>query len=211
MQQKIQAAREYISRHPLLFTALSMGWNLVFALINGVISIIYTSYWYLTLAAFYFLLGLMKMMTVTLSRSKRRTESDLLRHNGFAMFGLSVIICGLMILTIRELHNPVKSKLVMVITAAYTLGFACVTVCRTIMAHLKSSTVMICCRNISCASALASVLSLERSMLSTFGDAAGSFSLLAQAITGGASFLALILLGTGMLILSRRARSPGPC
>ncbi len=94
MKKRLLRLAEGLKEIPFLSTLLSMGWNLTFALVNAVISMVYSSYWYLTLFAFYLLLGLMKMSAVTLSRSSKRTEADLLRHNALAMFGLAVIIYG---------------------------------------------------------------------------------------------------------------------
>ncbi len=204
MKEQLLAIRAWLKRNPLRPAFLSMGWNLTFALINGVISLIYSSYWYLTLFAYSLLLGLMKMSTLMLSGSKRRTEADMLRQNGVAMFCLAVIVCGLMVMTIRELHNPVKNKIVIIATAAYTFSFVGLTIYNTIKAHIQKSTVMISLRNISCASALISILSLERSMLGTFGDATDHFPLIMQAWSGGAAFLILIGLGISMLCLSKR-------
>ncbi len=204
MKKRLLRLAEGLKEIPFLSTLLSTGWNLTFALINGVISLVYSSYWYLTLFAFYLLLGLMKMSAVTLSRSKKRTEADLLRHNALAMFGLAVIVCGLMILTIKEVHNPVKNKTLMIITAAYTFVFVGLTVNNVIRAHMQKSAVMITLRNISCAGALVSLLSLERAMLGTFGNASNQFSLMMQAWSGGIVFVILIILGIGMLMISKK-------
>ncbi len=203
MKQLIRQRIVRVKSIPFLSTLLGIGWNLTFAIVNGVISLIYSSYWYLTLFAFYLLLGLMKMSAVTLSRSKKRTESDLLRHNGLAMFGLAVIVCGLMILTIKEVHNPIKNKILMIVTAAYTFVFAGLTVYNVIRAHMQKSALMITLRNISCAGVLVSLLSLERAMLGTFGNASNHFSLMMQAWSGGIVFVILISLGIGMLIFSK--------
>ncbi len=208
--EKIRAARAFVQRVPFLITMLTMGWNLVFALFNGVFSLIYSSYWYLTMFALYLLMGLMKLSAVTVSKSKRRTEADMLCHTALAMFGLAVIVCGLMILTIRESRNPPKNKAVMVITAAYTLIFVLVTIRNTVVAHRQRSQVMIALRNISCAGAIVSILSLERSMLGTFGAEAENFILGMEAWSGGIAFLILIVLGISMLVLSgRQKRSKG--
>ncbi len=141
-----------------------------------------------------------------LPKSKRRTAVDLLRHNGLAMFGLAVIECGLMILTIVEHRNPLKSKMVAVVTAAYTLVFVALSIRNTIKAHRQKSAVMISLRNTSCASAVVSLLSLERSMLGTFGRDSVRFTLSMEAWSGGFAFFILIVMGIGMLILSRKEK-----
>ncbi len=137
MKEQIRTIWNYIQEAPLLIASLSMSWNLVFAVINGIYSLMYSSWWYLTLFAMYLLLALMKFGATTLPKSRRRTEAGLLLHNGIAMFFLAVILCGLMVLTIRELHNPVQSTPLIVITAAYTFVFIGLTIYNTIQAHLR--------------------------------------------------------------------------
>lgn len=206
MNRIAQKTEEFIRERPFLSHMMSTGWNLTFAIINGIISIVYRSYWYLTLFAIYLLFGLMRLSTLRLPKSKRRTAADLLWHNGLAMFGLAIIECGLMILTIVEHRNPLKGKMIAVITAAYTLVFLVLSIRNTIKAHRQKSAVMISLRNISCASAVVSVLSLERSMLGTFGTGSVRFTLSMEAWSGGIAFLILIVMGTGMLILSRKEK-----
>ncbi len=62
--------KEIMNKYPFLSTLLSMGWNLTFALINGVLSIVYHSYWYMTYFALYLLLGLMKISIVRAGHGK---------------------------------------------------------------------------------------------------------------------------------------------
>lgn len=58
---------------------------------------------------------------------------------------------------------------------------------------------MISLRNISCASAVVSVLSLERSMLGTFGKNSVRFTLSMEAWSGGLAFLILFVMGIGIV------------
>ncbi len=65
---------------------------------------------------------------------------------------------------------------------------------------------MITLRNISCAGALIALLSLERSMLGSYGDASDQFSLLIQAGTGAVAVLIMVGLGIHMIVLSFRKK-----
>ncbi len=103
MKEPIKTIRDKLARVPFLPTLLSMLRNLTFAAVNGVISLVCFSYWYLTPPAFCLLPGL---------------------------------------------------------------------------------------------------ISLERSMLGTFGNAESPFSLLVQACSGGAAFLILAGMGVHMLVWS---------
>ena len=50
------------------------------------------------------------------------------------------------------------------------------------------------------ASAIAAILSLERSMLGTFGDASDRFSMTMTIISGAVAFLLVIAIGISMIV-----------
>ncbi len=201
----IRKIKERLRSIPFLTTILSMGWNLTFAIINAVFSIIYKSYWYMTLSVLYLLLGFMKIQTVTVISSKRRTEADMLRHNGIAMFWFAIVLSGLMIVTIRDRHNPARDKIVMITIALYTFIIVGVTIRNVVRTRMRRSFIRIALRNISCASALVSLVSLEGAMLGTFGDPSADFSFDVQAWSGAAAFVILMYLSISMYIMSGKS------
>ncbi len=210
MKDRVKQIVAKLRKIPLLGTILGMGWNLTFAIINAVLSIAYTSYWHLTLFSFYLLLGLMKMYTVSQTRSKKRKESTMLFWNGIAMFLIAVILCGLMILTIRERRNPSQDKIIMIVTAAYTFTYLGMTIRGAVRAFRNKSSVALSLRNISCASITAAFLSLERSMLGTFGQTgASNFNVVMQGWCGAVGFVFMLAQGVDFLVLSyfRRDRA----
>ena len=200
----IEKIQQLLQRYPLLPAMLSTGWNFAYAVFNGSLGVIHRSYWFITLCAFYAVLGFMRLSVVTLGRNKRRTELSVMRHNGMAMCGLSIVLVGIMLLTIREHHNPIRNKTVMIVIAVYTFIFVGWTIRNTIKAHKDRSVQMITLRNISCASAIASMLSLERGMLGTFGDQNERFVRIVESSSGAVAFILLIGLGIGMILFANK-------
>lgn len=192
---------------PCLTTLLSMGLNLTFALFNAVFSLVFDSWWHLTLSALSLLLGLMRLSAVAVSRSGHETASVPQRRTGLAMFALAIIVCGMQFLVIREAHNPVMLKALVIADALYPFIFLGLAVRNIWRAHRQQSEVLVAVRGISCACAVISMLALERSMIGTFGNAYGHSALAIQAWSGGAAFAILVGLGVGMLVRARR--SPG--
>lgn len=190
----------YLREHPLLPAALSTGWNLFYAVFNGILAGMYSSWWFLTLCAFYFMLGFMRLSVITVQKRRHRTEASVMRNNGIAMIVLSVVLCGMVLLTIRETIDNPRHRIIMPTIAVYTFTLACRAVRNMIRAHREKSAQMITLRNISCAGAIASILSLERSMLATYGDVSGTFSRGMEAATGAVAFFLLIGLGIGMIL-----------
>ncbi len=208
MLQRLNQIRSIIRRHPFFTALLSLGWNLTFALINLVLSVIYGSWWYVTVGCLYLLLGLMRLSTVTLPHSRRRSEQTLLRQNALGMGVLAVVVCGMTILTIRNRYTPAQNKIVMIIAAAYTFAFVILCIRNSVIAQREKSVLLIVLRNISLASAAIAMLSLARSMMGTFGDGYDETTLALLAVTGALAFVLLIGLAVGMLIQSKTGRLP---
>lgn len=190
-----------IRRRPQRIIWLSLTWNLTYAAFNGVLAAVYHSYWFLTLAALYAALGLMRLSVVG---ARRKDLRHMLRKNGVAIALMSVVVAGVTVLTIREQRNPIRNEIVMIALATCTFGMVAWTIRNAIIAHRRRSLRLIALRNISCVGMVFSVLSLERAMLGTFGDASESFSRIMEAASGAGAFIVLIAIGLGMIRRSNR-------
>ena len=196
--------RVVLRENRLLPASLSTGWNLLYALFNGLLAWYYRSWWFLTLCAFYAMLGLMRLSVVTIRRRPGKSGAELMRHNGYAVMALSIVLSGMTLLTIRERQNPVRSLVVMIAIAAYPFAMVGWSIRNTVKARRQKSAAMITLRDIACAGAIGSILSLERAMLGTFGDAEDAFTLTMEAASGAGAFVLLIGIGLSMVLESRR-------
>lgn len=195
-------------RNPILAATLSMGWNLVYAAFNLILGFYHSSYWFYTMAAYYAVLGFMRLSAVSMSwKSNRRKEKTVMRHNGEALIGLGCVISGVVLLSIREVRGQQYNKVVMITIAAYTFYLTVMAVINIIKAQKMQSAQMITLRNISLAGAIGGMLTLERSMLATFGDTTDQFSHVMKAASGGAAFLIIVALGIGMILYSNKMKN----
>lgn len=203
-KSRLQSIQQNI-RDPLLPATFSMGWNLIFALFNLVLGITRSSYWFYTMAAYYAVLGFMRLSGVSLSwRSNSRSEKTVMRHNGEALILLGCILAGVVLLSIRESRGQPYHTILMITIAAYTFFLAALAVINAVKANRDRSPQMVTLRNISLAGAAGGLLTLERSMLATFGDLSSHFSRVMKAVSGAAAFLLIVLLGIGMILYSRK-------
>ena len=85
MKRSYLSVRSCLQKMPLAPAVFGMGWNLLLALINGGFSINYRSYWYLTLAVLYFLLG-------TFGNAADRFSISMEAGMGFASLVLLVLL-----------------------------------------------------------------------------------------------------------------------
>lgn len=193
-----------LEKYPLLPALLSMGWNLAYAVFNGVLGFCYASRWYITLCAYYLVLGIMRLSAVTVQKSRKRTEASVMRTIGIGMLPLAVVISAITFFTILEQQNPVRNRIVMITIATYTFALVAWSVRNIVRAHRQKSAMMITLRNISCAAATGSILSLERGMLGTFGNAADSFTRTTEIVSGAAAFVLILGLGLDLILQSGR-------
>jgi len=207
--KKAREARMVFREHPMLSPTLSMGWNLLYAMVNAALAFYYVSWWFVTLCAYYAVLGLMRLSAVTVGRSRRRQVVSTMRHIGWAMLLPAIAVAGLTAIAIREQRNPVHDKSVMIFIALVTFFWVGIVIRNIVRAHRSRSAVMVVVRNISCAGAIGSLLSLERAMLGTFGDASGSFAKEMQSVSGTIAFFLLALLGVGLVCYARRFQERG--
>ncbi len=193
----------------VLFSCISLGINLSYSLYNGIVGIIYSSFWFITLFAYYTILSAMRFYAVTyeLRSTDKRTEYSVMRFCGICLCFLAIVISGMVCLNIASDRNASKHMVLMITIATYTFWKASVAIVNSIKVRRKGSPLLITLRNINCADAAVSMLALEHSMIATFGDGEYRFALVMDAATGAAAFLTIILLGIGMVIKSTKCVS----
>ena len=205
----IRRIRNILKEYPNLPAMASTGWNLAYGLFNGILALLYASWWFLTLAVFYGALGLMRLSAVTSPFRSRSSEKRLMRINGGAMILLSIVLTGMMVLTIHEGQNPIRHRIVMIAIAAVTFFLAGWSIRNIVRAYMEKTPAQITLRNISCAAAIGSMLSLERAMIGTFGNAADPESIVMEAATGAGAFILINLMGIGLILLSGKYGKSG--
>ena len=149
----------------------------------------------------FFNLVLMRIMTLL---AERKQFSKISKYVGAVMLLLAITLAGINVSTIRESVNPNKNMIIVIAQAAFTFTVFILAIINMIHAAKQNNIYMTVSRNIAFASAIGSMLSLERSMLGTFDDPAGSFAVLMEAYSGGGAFILLILLAIGLITAEKR-------
>lgn len=176
-----------------IFTSsLSMGWNLIYAIFNAVLAIVYRSYWFLTMFVYYAALGLMRMFII---RSKKDNVEKMVKASGIGIILLSIVVIGVITLSIAETRNTKYHLIVMLVIATYTFYLITNSIIGAVKAHRQNNLKIKTLRNISLVSTIGAVLSLERSMLGTFGDAKDAFTFIMEALSGAAAFILILAIG----------------
>ena len=187
-----------------LIASLSMTYNFIYAIFNGVVGMVSNSIWLMTLTVYYCVLGWMRLVLIYSER--RREDRRLLRRSilftGFGLIFLAVILSGVTAITLHDQIFNMRSEILMIAIATFTFFLMGNAIRNIVIAVRERSQWMITLRNISCASAIGAMFSLERSMLATFGEATDRYSYWMVTFTGLGVFLLVLALGVSTILLA---------
>ena len=189
----------------LITSTLGLGWNLFYALFNVILGIHFRSYWFLSLFAYYLLLGIMRGYVVLWRHRSRDLAGPMFRNGGIGLIILSVFLSFVICMGIAEKHNPWYPKTVIYAIAALTFYMTVMAIISAVKAHGRDNATYILLRDIALVSVIGSVLSLERSMLGMFGVPEDSFTDMMEEVTGAVGVALILMIAVLLLRRSKRA------
>lgn len=188
----------------IVTATFSMGWNLIYALFNAVLALVYLSYWYLSLFVYYVLLGSMRLYVVIGKTKLNHSVAHITKWCGIGMVCLSVTLAGIMSMIISDDRNPSYNTIVMITIATFTFYIMTLAIISAVKARRHKNSRWILLRDIALAGAIGSMVSLERAMLGTFGDATDDSSTIMEIISGAAFYVIILVIGLALLSRSRQ-------
>lgn len=199
LRSKVLSITEWINNNPESFSKLKriavLLWNLLYALFNGIIGLKYHNYWFISMGAWYMILYLLRLLVLTDGKAVKNRR----RAAGFGICQLAVVLAGIICMGIVERRNPVRNEIIMIAMALYTFVTMTFAIINTIKAGKKKDELLEIEKNVSLVSAIGSMLSLERGMLGTFGDASDKLTLILEATSGAAAFIVVMLIGISLI------------
>ena len=180
----------------------------MYALFNGVLAIVYRSWWFTAMCAYHAVLALMKLAVVSPEWKKGSGRPVVMRRIGIVMIALAVVVSGIVTVTISESVGRAYNIVVMIAIAAFTFYVVINACVNMVKARKRTGSTILILRNISCAAAVGSILSLERSMLSTFGSSTDRFTYTVEGVSGLAGFLIILGLGISLITASQSHKEP---
>ena len=187
-------------RFSIVFSAgCTLVINLAYGLGHAVLGVMEASSWLLVMAAYHILLGVMRFGAV-LTERRHTSERFVMRLCGGILVVLAVILGASTALSILQDRAMPHGLIIMLIIAIYTFWKLTMAIVHTVQAHQSGTPLTKTIRNITLASALAAMMTMQRSMLASFGaDMPAGDVLLFNALTGGGVFLIVLLMGFNML------------
>ena len=153
--------------------------NVAYTVYNGVIGIMNQSVWFITMAVYYSLLGIMRYRAVSTGRKIsrlddreqiRKKELSVIKTDGILLLVLNLALSGVVLLTIAQDTAKRYSEIMVISIAAYTFYKITMAVVNMVKVRKTKSPILITIRNIGAADALVSMLTLPAAMFASFQD-----------------------------------------
>lgn len=193
-------------------------WNIAYAALQLALGAKHRSFWFCSLSGYYFSLAVMRWFLVRYTRrfgpgEKLREELIRYRRCGWIFLLMNLALTLMIFFMVYWNRTFVHHQITAIAMAAYTFGSLTMAIIGTVRYRRYSSPVYSASKAISLASACVSVLTLETTLLTAFGD--GTMTLTARRILLGTSggavsafiiwmALHMIVQGTKRLKLSKK-------
>ncbi len=200
----------------ILTTMPSFMINVAYTIYNGVIGIMNQSSWFITMAVYYSLLGIMRYCAVHTERKISRLEDHelirkkelaVIKTDGILLLLLNLALSGVVLLTIAEGTAKAYSDIMAISIAAYTFYKIIMAVINMVKVRKMESPILITIRNIGVADALVSMLTLQMTMLVSFQGTDSLDMNRMNGITGLAVCLLISALGISMIYYAFKRKS----
>lgn len=199
----------------ILTTLLVLLINTAYTVYNGIIGIMNHSVWFITMAVYYSLLGLMRFRALRTGREIarikdqnliREKECSILKTNGALLLLLNMALGGVVFLTISEDTASRYPEVIIISIATYTFYKTTVAVINMFKVSRMQSPILSVVRNIGTADALVSMLTLQTAMLASFQETGTIQANQMNAVTGLAVCIMISAMGIRMIYLAHRIR-----
>ena len=189
----------------------SLGWNLLYGVFQLWLGLYHKTFWFLSLGTYYICLGFMRFFLLLHTRKYapgEKVQKELRRYRFcgwvFLIMNLALsLIVFFMVYWNRTFQHHMITAIAM---AAYTFTAFTTAIVGAVKCKKYQSPVLSAAKNISLAAAAVSMLTLESTMLTTFGK--GTVSALERKIflgaTGGVIAAFVLLMAVRMILLGAR-------
>ena len=186
-------------------------WNTAYALLQLGMGFWHRSFWFYSLAGYYISLAVMRFFLArytTKHRPGKRMREELIRYRlcGWIFLGMNLTLSLMVFFMVYWNRTFKHHEITTIALAAYTFTAFTVAIINIVKYRKYNSPVYSASKAISLASACVSMLTLEATMLTTFGGAGmdGITRKLLLGCTGGAVSVFIIVMAVYMIVQSSK-------
>ena len=185
--------------------------NFLYVVFRIFVGIRYASVWFLTIAIYYLLLGIMRLSLI-LSYRNRNMKSELrcYRRTAWLLFLLNIPMGGMIVLMVLTDSGYSYPGYVIYLSSLYTFYTIILAIVNLVTFRKLGSPILSAAKVLSFVAALMSLLGLQTAMISQFSTEGEAFRRRMNAITGGAVWFSVILIAVYTLLRSRNMKEVKP-
>lgn len=188
----------------------SFGINSAYAFLQLGLGIYHKTIWYYGVAAYYFLLAVMRFYLLRYTKNhepgeNRKRELHGYRFCGVVLLGMNLALSVIVFYITWQNRTFVHHKITTIAMAAYTFTAFTMAIINLIRYRKYQSPVFSAAKVIGFTAAMVSMLTLETTMLTVFGEGEnGDFDRMMTGITGTAVILVVLIMAVYMIVKSTR-------
>lgn len=200
---------EDIRYRTIKFALLGLLFNLLYALYNGILGYVTSSYWFSAMCAYHIILAIMRFSAI-LSEQKNDTKREytVMRLTGVLLSLLSMVLSGIVYMCISQNVATKYGEIIMITIATYTFYKITMAIIRAVKHRKENSPIItaICC--ISYAEISVSILTMQMSMLVSFGEGVSSQDIYILNLLTGIG-VCLFTLALGIIMIKEGVKNYG--
>ena len=158
------------------------------------------SCWFISVGAYYIILSIMRITIIGFVGKNRKNERFIMRFSGFMIFVISVVLCGIVYMTLYRSVEIKYHEIAMITIALYAFTKLTLAICGFVRSKKKQKPYIITLKSIAVADAVVSIYSLQRSMLVSFEGMTEANILLLNALSGIGMCLITVCIGINLII-----------
>lgn len=191
----------------MLSATVAFVFNLLYAIYHCVLGVLNLSFWFMAMCAFYGILATMRFAAVLCERSRQKLPSDntelfVMKLSGILLVILSIVLATASYISLSQNIATKHGNIIMITIATYTFYKITIAIVKAVKQHKTPYPLLSTIRNIGYAEVAASILTLQRSMLVSFGTMSAKNIHFMNAVTGTAVCLFILILGLSMITKS---------
>lgn len=174
--------------------------NFLYALFRMVVGIRHASVWFVSMAVYYLVLGILRLsLTASYRHRSRVDEWRCYRRTARLLFLLNVPMGGMIVLMVLTNSGYSYPGYVIYLSAIYTFYTMAMSLVNLVKYRRLGSPILSAAKVLNVIAALMAVLGLQTAMIAQFSTESDDFRRTMNAVTGGVIWLSVILTAVYML------------
>ena len=181
--------------------------NFLYAIFRAVTGIRYASAWFISMAVYYLILGIIRAYLIVCYKERHVTDENICyRNTAWFLFLLNVPMGGMIILMIRTNSGFSYPGYVIYLSALYTFYTLIIAVRNLVKFRRVGSPILSAAKVLNLIDAMMSILGLQTAMISQFSMNGEGYRKMMNTITGGFVYGIVLAIAIYMLLYSRKFR-----